>query len=453
MILHRPIRRSVPRRNGALTMAAPAHAKLVRRPPARDSRMLVRSCTVRASLLHSSSRGSSPAMAPAASPTLDRIKASGTITFGYRDGAAPFSASSATARCAATRSSCARRSRRPSVARSASPNLKVAWKPVDGETRIADVVARKIDAECGTHDDHAVAHGARRFHRADLRRRRQRAGARRARCAHRSLRDLADKRIAVMPATTTETALRKALAVTGATATLVTGEGRRRGRRGAARRQGRCLRIRPHAARAAEGRTTPRAANSRSCENDFSFEPYGHCRAARRPRLPPARQPHAGRALQVRRDRSRSSSAGSAPYGKPGAAAECNVLSQRVAGVCTIMRALLAALFSLFLGDGEALAQVDAASPLRRRVRHDPVDRAGGRAPGVDAARLGRADSVQSSGTSGMGAARRRLSIRPRHEQPGTRRDRRGRRRRLRAEAQRVPAHALGRDAQDGRRH
>ena len=31
-------------------------------------------------------------MAAAASPTLDRIKASGTITFGYRDGAAPFSA-------------------------------------------------------------------------------------------------------------------------------------------------------------------------------------------------------------------------------------------------------------------------------------------------------------------------------------------------------------------------
>ena len=31
-------------------------------------------------------------MAAATSPTLERIKASGTVTFGYRDGAAPFSA-------------------------------------------------------------------------------------------------------------------------------------------------------------------------------------------------------------------------------------------------------------------------------------------------------------------------------------------------------------------------
>ena len=31
-------------------------------------------------------------MAAAASPTLERIKASGTVTFGYREGAAPFSA-------------------------------------------------------------------------------------------------------------------------------------------------------------------------------------------------------------------------------------------------------------------------------------------------------------------------------------------------------------------------
>jgi ABC-type amino acid transport substrate-binding protein len=29
-------------------------------------------------------------------------------------------------------------------------DLKVVWKPVDSESRIADVVARKIDAECGS---------------------------------------------------------------------------------------------------------------------------------------------------------------------------------------------------------------------------------------------------------------------------------------------------------------
>src|SRR5438093_11811432 len=89
-------------------------------------------------------------IATAASPTLDRIKASGTVTFGYRDGAAPFSAKQRNGNVRGYSVELCEKVA-AAVAKALNlANLKVAWRPVDGDTRISDVADRKIDAECGT---------------------------------------------------------------------------------------------------------------------------------------------------------------------------------------------------------------------------------------------------------------------------------------------------------------
>jgi ABC-type amino acid transport substrate-binding protein len=157
----------------------------------------------------------------AASPTLDRIKATGTITFGYRDAAAPFSARQ---RNGAVRGYSVELCEKvgAAVGRALNlPNLKVVWKPVDSETRITDVVERKIDAECGS-----TTIALSRMERVDFSLPIFVDGAsalvKAGRDAPTSISGLAGKRIAVLPATTTETALRKALAVSGVTATIVT---------------------------------------------------------------------------------------------------------------------------------------------------------------------------------------------------------------------------------------
>jgi ABC-type amino acid transport substrate-binding protein len=157
----------------------------------------------------------------AASPTLDRIKASGTITFGYREGAVPFSAKT---RIGLVRGYSVELCEKVAAAVGravGAPNLKIVWKPVDAETRISDVVTNKIDAECGTTTitlsrmervDFSVpifVDGGSALVRAD-------------RNAPKSVAQLNGKRVAVMSPTTTETALRKALAVAGANATIIT---------------------------------------------------------------------------------------------------------------------------------------------------------------------------------------------------------------------------------------
>ena len=211
-------------------------------------------------------------MAAAASPTLDRIKASGTVTFGYRDGAAPFSAKQ---RNGHVRGYSVELCEKVAAAIGKAlelANLKVVWSPVDGETRISDVADRKIDAECGT-----TTITLSRMERVDFSVPIFVDGGSalvRAKEPLRQLADLKGKRIAVMPATTTETALSKALALAGVTATLVPvkdGNGRRRGAPG---RQGGRLRVGPHAARAAQGLPMTRGDELAFLQNDFSFEPY-----------------------------------------------------------------------------------------------------------------------------------------------------------------------------------
>ncbi len=154
-------------------------------------------------------------------PTLDRIKATGTITLGYRDAAAPFSAKQ---RNGAVRGYSVELCEKVAAAVGRAlglPELKVVWKPVDSESRITDVVERRIDAECGS-----TTITLSRMERVDFSLPIFVDGGsalvRAGREAPTSITGLAGKRVAVMPATTTETALRKALAVTGVAATLVT---------------------------------------------------------------------------------------------------------------------------------------------------------------------------------------------------------------------------------------
>ena len=158
--------------------------------------------------------------AAAASTTLERIKSTGTITFGYRDGAAPFSARQRNGQVRGyTVELCEKVA--AAVGRALNvPNLKVEWKPVDSATRLADVASHKVDAECGT-----TTITLSRMERVDFSvpifvdggSALVRAGKN----APTTVADLAGKKIAVMPSTTTETALRKALSVAGADATFV----------------------------------------------------------------------------------------------------------------------------------------------------------------------------------------------------------------------------------------
>ena len=86
----------------------------------------------------------------AASPTLDRIRDSGTITFAYRDHAAPFSYADreghvrgySTDLCVAVAASIQQALKLPS--------LKIVWQPVDAANRLEVVQSGRVDAECGT---------------------------------------------------------------------------------------------------------------------------------------------------------------------------------------------------------------------------------------------------------------------------------------------------------------
>ena len=209
--------------------------------------------------------------AAAASPTLDRIKANGFVTFGYRDAAAPFSVRQ---RDGTPRGYSVELCEKVAGAiRKAVgiPGLKVVWRAVDGETRISDVESRKIDAECGT-----TTITLSRMERVDFSlpifvdggSALVRAGSGLA-----TVSDLKDKRVAVMPATTTEAALKRTFALTGAGASLVPV---RNGAEGlAAIASGKAdayASDRMLLAQLKDGDT--RGADLAFLQNDFSFEPY-----------------------------------------------------------------------------------------------------------------------------------------------------------------------------------
>ena len=154
-----------------------------------------------------------------ASPTLDRIRDSGSITFAYRDQAAPFSYADRDGRvrgystelCAAIAAAIQQALKLPS--------LKIVWQAVDAAHRLEAVQSGRADAECGT-----TTITLARMKDVDfslpifvdggsvLVRAKSRIG---------KLVDLRGRKIAVIAGTTTEEALVAALAVLDAHATLV----------------------------------------------------------------------------------------------------------------------------------------------------------------------------------------------------------------------------------------
>ena len=159
------------------------------------------------------------ASALAASPVLDRIKSTGTITFAYRAGAAPFSFKARNGvpqgysvelceKVAAT------------IAKSlATGNLRIEWRAVDAATRIDSVATGQVDAECGT-----TTITLSRMERVDFSVPIFVDGGSllvRAADHYARLADLAGKRIGMIPGTTTEAALKREMKVLDVKADLV----------------------------------------------------------------------------------------------------------------------------------------------------------------------------------------------------------------------------------------
>ena len=155
----------------------------------------------------------------AASPTLDRIKATGTVTFAYRDGAAPFSFKARDGRPQGYSVELCERVAAAIGKALAIPALKVEWRPVDAASRLDAVTSGQADAECGT-----TTITLSRMERVDfsvpifvdggsvLVRERDHLAR---------LTDLKGRKIAVIPGTTTEPALQRALKVIEVTAEFV----------------------------------------------------------------------------------------------------------------------------------------------------------------------------------------------------------------------------------------
>jgi ABC-type amino acid transport substrate-binding protein len=206
-----------------------------------------------------------------AATTLERIRDRHAIVFAYRDGAAPFSFKDRDGKVRGYSVELCSRIAADLQRALKLPQLDVQWIAVDADSRIDAVASGRADAECGTTTitlsrmervDFSVpifVDGA--------------ALAVRARSPVQRVADLDHRRVAVIGGTTTERALRNALGVAGATATIV-------------------LVAKPEEGAAAvhDGRVDAFAGDrlvitqllSRFDENalavlpdDFSFEPYG----------------------------------------------------------------------------------------------------------------------------------------------------------------------------------
>jgi glutamate/aspartate transport system substrate-binding protein len=140
--------------------------------------------------------------------TLKKIKTSGTLTIGYRESAPPFSFPGPDRRpvgysidlCTHVASE---------IQKQLGINLKLNWVPVTADNRVDMVVQGKIDIECGT-----TTASLSRQERVDFSLMTFVDGGgllTKADSEIHSVGDLADKRIAIIPGTTTETALTKYL--------------------------------------------------------------------------------------------------------------------------------------------------------------------------------------------------------------------------------------------------
>ena len=91
-----------------------------------------------------------PAPVEAASPTLDRIRQTGAIALGYREGAPPFSFQDREGRVRGySVELCVRVATAVQKALGLA-ELKIDWIPVDASTRLDAVTSGKVDVVCGT---------------------------------------------------------------------------------------------------------------------------------------------------------------------------------------------------------------------------------------------------------------------------------------------------------------
>jgi len=151
--------------------------------------------------------------------TLDRIRDRHTIVFAYRDGAAPFSFKDRDGKVRGYTAELCTRVAAAIQRQLGLPSLDVQWFPVDADNRLEAVASGRADAECGTTTitlsrmervDFSVpifVDGA--------------ALAVKAQSPVKRIVDLGGRRVAVIPGTTTERALRAALDLAEAKATIV----------------------------------------------------------------------------------------------------------------------------------------------------------------------------------------------------------------------------------------
>jgi len=158
-------------------------------------------------------------IAAAQSPTLNRIKATGTITFGYRDNAVPFSYKDRDGHIKGYSVELCMRVAGAIQNELGLTALKIEWLPVEASNRLDYVISGKVDAVCGTT---TITLG--RMQKVDFSLPIYVDGGSvlvRARSKIARLSELKGKRVAVIEGTTTEAELARGLDTTGARATLV----------------------------------------------------------------------------------------------------------------------------------------------------------------------------------------------------------------------------------------
>ena len=90
------------------------------------------------------------ATAQAASPTLERIRETGVLVLGYREGAAPFSFRDGAGRVLGYSVELCTRAATTIQKQLGLQQLRIEWTPLDAANRLDAVAAGRVDAECGT---------------------------------------------------------------------------------------------------------------------------------------------------------------------------------------------------------------------------------------------------------------------------------------------------------------
>ena len=150
--------------------------------------------------------------APAASGTLDKIKATKTIALGYRDSSVPFSYTNAAKEPIGYSVDLCRQVVEDLRTELKLPDLQPRWVPIGVETRVRALVDGTIDLECGS-----TTNTLSRQERVDFSLTTFITGASLLALAESSVGDqLGALRIAVIPGTTTEQVVKNAIATMGA---------------------------------------------------------------------------------------------------------------------------------------------------------------------------------------------------------------------------------------------